>query len=142
MNFENTFHALRVFANISLYAFIGSVLWMLWQDVKSNHRLIALATHPAGEVVELSTKRSHPLMPVTSLGRANTNVIAMPDSAVSLEHALITRREGAWWLEDLRSRNGTHLNGHVIDTAAVITSGDVIAIGHSQFQIHIRPVPF
>ena len=78
-------------------------------------------------------------MPITSLGRANTNVIPMADSAVSLEHALITRRNGFWWLEDLHSRNGTHLNGQPIETPVVITGGDIIAVGHSQFNVQIRP---
>ena len=79
-------------------------------------------------------------MPVTSLGRAN--VISVTDPAISLEHALITRREGAWWLEDLHSRNGTHLNGHPIEIPAVITSGDIITLGHYRFKVSIRPATF
>lgn len=137
-----SYQSLRVLATVALYGFIGLVIWMIWQDIKSNRKLISLTTEPAGELVELSTAQSHPLMPITSLGRANTNVIPMTDSAVSLEHALIARREGTWWLQDLQSRNGTHLNGEPIETPAVITSGDVITIGHSRYKVHIRPASF
>ena len=139
MSLAGLYQAVRIPIFLALYGFLGLVLWMLWQDIKSTRRLIALTTEPAGELVELSSEQSHTLMPVTSLGRASSNVIALPDPAVSLEHALITRRDGVWWLEDLHSRNGTHLNGHQLETAAVITSGDIVSIGHSRFKIHIRP---
>ncbi len=139
MSLVSPYQVLRVLIFLALYAFIGLVLWMLWQDIKSTRRLIALTTVPAGELVELSSEQSHPLMPVTSLGRATSNVIALPDPTVSLEHALITRREGVWWLEDLHSRNGIHLNSQRLETPAVITSGDIISIGHSRFKIHIHP---
>jgi pSer/pThr/pTyr-binding forkhead associated (FHA) protein len=139
MSLAGLYQAVRIPIFLALYGFLGLVLWMLWQDIKSTRRLIALTTEPAGELVELSSEQSHTLMPVTSLGRASSNVIALPDPAVSLEHALITRRDGVWWLEDLHSRNGTHLNSHQLETAAVITSGDIVSIGHSRFKIHIHP---
>ena len=142
MIMENLYQILRTFITVALYTFIGLIFWTLWQDIKSTRRLISLSTEPAGTLLELSTEQSHPLMPVTSIGRANTNVLAMADSAVSLEHALIARREGAWWLQDLQSRNGTHLNGEPIETPAVITSGDIITIGHSKYKVHIRPTSF
>ena len=142
MDLEISYQALRILAIVALYGFIGMVLRIIWQDIKSTRRLISLTTEPAGELVELSTEQSHPLMPITYLGRANTNVIPMAYSAVSLEHALIARREGTWWLQDLRSRNGTHLNGEPIETPAVITNGDIITIDHSQYKAHIRPASF
>jgi pSer/pThr/pTyr-binding forkhead associated (FHA) protein len=139
MSLTSLYQVLRVLISLALYAFIGLALWMLWQDIKSTRRLIALTTVPAGELVELSGEESHALMPVTSLGRASSNVIALPDPAISLEHALITRREGVWWLEDLHSRNGTHLNSQRLEMPTVITSGDIVSIGHSRFKILIRP---
>jgi len=131
--------ALHTFITIALYAFIAIVIWTLWKDIKSRRRIISLNTAQAGELVKLTNEEAFPLMPVTSLGRATTNVIAITDPAISLEHAMITRREGIWWLEDLQSRNGTLLNSQMIDAPAVITSGDIITLGHSQYKVLIRP---
>ena len=58
-----------------------------------------------------------PLLPVTRIGRAEHNTIVLEDAFVSAEHALLTRREGQWWLEDLNSRNGTLLNDLAITEA-------------------------
>ena len=140
MDPEPLYQTLRVFATAALYTFIGVVLWLLWKDINATQRLISTNIEPAGQLLELSSEQSHPLMPVTSLGRATTNVVTISDPAISLEHALITRRDGIWWLEDLHSRNGTHLNSQPIELPAVITSGDIITIGHSHFKVQIRPI--
>jgi hypothetical protein len=43
----------------------------------------------------------------TRLGRDPDNHVVLDDERVSLHHALITVREGVYWLEDLGSTNGT-----------------------------------
>jgi sigma-54 dependent transcriptional regulator, acetoin dehydrogenase operon transcriptional activator AcoR len=56
-----------------------------------------------------------------TIGRNATNLICVPEQAVSREHARIfsrvapaTHREG-WFLQDLGSRNGTMVNGAYVD---------------------------
>ena len=134
---DSTYHVARFCATVALYAVLAGALWILWTDIRSAQKIVLLTSQPAGELVELASNQIYPLMPICSVGRASTNVITIDDPAVSLEHALITRRDLAWWLEDLNSRNGTYLNEHRLETAAVITSGDIISVGHTQFQINI-----
>jgi pSer/pThr/pTyr-binding forkhead associated (FHA) protein len=76
-------------------------------------------------------------MPITSIGRAASNNIVLPDGFASAEHALITRRQGQWWLEDQGSRNGTLLNDVVLEGTAVISSGDLIAVGGTILKLEL-----
>ena len=134
---DTAYHVARLCATVSLYALLACALWTLWTDIRSAQRILSLASQPAGQLVELPSNKFFPLMPICSIGRAGTNAITIEDPAVSLQHALITRRDLTWWLEDLNSRNGTYLNEHRLDEAAVITSGDIISVGHTQLQINI-----
>jgi putative membrane protein len=78
-----------------------------------------------------------PLLPITTIGRASSNTIVLDNGYVSTEHVLITRRGDQWWLEDMGSRNGTLLNGVELGESAVISVGDVIGIGQTQFKVEL-----
>lgn len=45
----------------------------------------------------------------TRIGRDEKNDLVIPDDTISSEHAVIEYRDGRYWLEDLRSTNGTRL---------------------------------
>ncbi|MFI5310761.1 MAG: FHA domain-containing protein [Gemmatimonadales bacterium] len=49
--------------------------------------------------------------PLTNVGRGPHNDIAINDESVSDSHAKILKREGAWWLVDQNSTNGTYVGG-------------------------------
>jgi len=46
-----------------------------------------------------------------TIGRDYVNQILLVDQTVSRQHARLTLRDGKWYVEDLKSRNGTFLNG-------------------------------
>ncbi|MGB5872144.1 MAG: FHA domain-containing protein, partial [Bacteroidota bacterium] len=46
-----------------------------------------------------------------TLGRAPDSDLVFKDAIVSSHHASITWEDGKWWVQDLKSRNGTYLNG-------------------------------
>lgn len=50
---------------------------------------------------------------------------------VSGRHARFVCREGRWWVEDLRSRNGTFVNGARLatDAARALAVGDLVGLG-------------
>ncbi len=79
-----------------------------------------------------------PILPLTSLGRAPTNTIHLPDSFASNEHALIAYRSGNWWLEDRNSSNGTLLNGTRISEPVILSSGDLIGIGRITLRLQLE----
>lgn len=64
----------------------------------------------------------------TTIGRRKSNVIVIENLAVSGEHAVIISMDGNYFLEDLDSTNGTHVNGKRVKRH-VLQDGDVIEIG-------------
>jgi len=63
------------------------------------------------------------------IGRVAACDISIDHEAVSRRHCVIRRRGDQISVEDLRSRNGTLVNGAAIDQARRLTAGDVITIG-------------
>jgi len=134
---------LRLVLAALLYAFLGVVLWALWRDwqqaTTSRERV-----RPIGRLIVLETAEENlvvgtvfPLQPVTSIGRAPTNTLPIPDTYASGQHSLLTWREGQWWLEDRGSRNGTLLNEVRIDAPTVVSPGDVIGVGHTKLKLEV-----
>jgi pSer/pThr/pTyr-binding forkhead associated (FHA) protein len=135
---------LRFLLVVLLYGFLAAVLLMLWRDLRratgGGGR-----TRPLGQVVileaadeALAVGTAFPLQPVTSIGRSPVNTISIPDNFASGQHALLTWREGQWWLEDQRSRNGTLLNGERISDPTVVSAGDVVGVGHTQLKLELN----
>jgi len=137
---------LRIILAVLLYAFLGALFWMLWQDVRAAERASAVRSRRLGQLVvlespwpTLATGTAFPLLPVTSLGRAPTNTAPLPDDeTASLEHALLHLRDGQWWLEDLDSRNGTRLNDAPVTQPAPVVPGDVIGVGRVKLKIELE----
>lgn len=63
------------------------------------------------------------------IGRGGECDIIIPDSRVSREHILIFRGEdGNYYIEDLESKNGTHVNGLPLETVRQLREGDEIQV--------------
>lgn len=62
------------------------------------------------------------------IGRAPDCDVILPDRQVSRHHARISRSDGGYVVEDLGSKNGTHVNGSAIEGPAVLQDGDVIQV--------------
>ena len=145
MELDVVIFSLRLALAAILYVFLGLVFIVIWRDLQAVSRCAeeAAAEHlgclvvvAAGETPLLPGQRL-PLAPLTSLGRALTNTVVIPDAFASAEHALLTWRAGRWWLEDLGSKNGTLLNEVPIppDGPVVIGPGDVIGIGQVRLKL-------
>jgi hypothetical protein len=67
------------------------------------------------------------------IGRSPNNSIQMKDSAISRRHLKIRKREDQLFIKDLRTKNGSYVNGTQIksDTEIEISEGDPIVIGMS-----------
>lgn len=62
------------------------------------------------------------------IGRASSNEIPVADERASRRHAEIYSEDGAWFLRDLGSRNGTLLNGSKIDAPTLLSAGNQIVV--------------
>lgn len=89
------------------------------------------------QLVNLTTGETYTLDgPNLTLGRAPENSIVLPDDGyASGEHAKIYWNEGTWWLEDLMSSNGTHVNDQIINGPWRLSPNDLIRLGRTTFRI-------
>ncbi len=93
-------------------------------------RLVIVAPGQTG----LQAGEALALQPLTRLGRSGSNTIVLDDSFVSSEHAVISYRDGGWWLADHQSTNGTIVNDLPVDGPVKLEPGDVISLGQIRLK--------
>jgi signal transduction histidine kinase len=86
-----------------------------------------------GSIVPLVPER-----PVT-IGRAPANDLCLADPAVSSYHARIELRDGQIVLTDLKSKNGSFVNGTQLQGAMSLKSTDRVEMGSTTWNV--RPLP-
>jgi uncharacterized membrane protein len=64
-----------------------------------------------------------------TIGRDNSNMIAINDVEVSRRHAKVELRGSAYAIQDLGSTNGTFVNGQRLSGVQVLNPGDTISFG-------------
>lgn len=83
----------------------------------------------------------------TLVGRDVTCALRFNDPAVSRRHLRFVRRQNEVFVEDLKSSNGTLLNGRVVVTPLRIEDGDEVRVGARLLKVRISeegentPVP-
>lgn len=65
---------------------------------------------------------------IVMIGRAPLNDIVIDNPVVSAQHAMLLKVGETYWLKDLNSTNGTHLNGQLF-TYGELKDGDTIRFG-------------
>lgn len=79
-----------------------------------------------------------PLTPTSlMIGRDQNCTLVLNDSYASSRHARVFPKNGAWWLEDLESTNGTTLAGRPVHGAVELPVGVPVKIG--QTTLELRP---
>ena len=132
---------LRIFAAVSLYAFLGFITLILWKDLidkKTGGSLQTSITIKDISKDEIRDFRDNEIF----IGRdALVQIRLQHDEAVSNIHARIFRKEENWWIEDLQSTNGTFLNEDPVITPTIIVSGDQITCGETTIEISVNNNP-
>jgi FHA domain/DUF1707 SHOCT-like domain len=82
-----------------------------------------------------------PLRGSVVIGRSRACGCVLGDPSVSRKHALIRHGEGAWWLSDLGSMNGTYVNGPRIVDDVEIRPGDEVWFGAAAYRLAPAPAP-
>ncbi|MEO7118801.1 MAG: FHA domain-containing protein [Candidatus Limnocylindrales bacterium] len=122
-----------------IYLFFAVLLRALWRDLRTS---VASASTALGRLVVIASPEgqprvgaSIPLDAITSIGRDVNNSITVEDSFVSAEHAVLTFRGRAWYLEDRESTNGTYVNGHRVQGTIAIGYGDEVQVGQVRLRL-------
>ena len=95
-------------------------------------KLVIIYGDQAGREYHLAPKR-------VLIGRTDQCDITINDSSVSRKHASIESKDGRFLLQDLKSTNGTQVNGKSIDVQ-VLNHGDKIRIGRTVLQFLGREI--
>jgi pSer/pThr/pTyr-binding forkhead associated (FHA) protein len=66
---------------------------------------------------------------VCSIGRGEENDVRIRDDTVSLTHATLLRKRGAWFVVDLRSMNGTYVEGSRVSGERELCPGARLRLG-------------
>ena len=78
---------------------------------------------------------SHQLRETMQIGRAEACHLRLDDRYASQFHARLFQRNGAWYVEDLGSTNGTYLNRQRVRGSAEVHAGDQIRIGRTTLEL-------
>ena len=68
------------------------------------------------------------------IGRQENNALIIKDSFVSAQHAIIESDYTAWWLRDLKSKNGIRHNGQPVKDRVRLEPNDLIEIAGIEFS--------
>ncbi len=143
-----------------LYLFFARVLWAVWTEVRAVRPQADAAGVPGGPASsgrdQRRSRRGVPGLPhrltVTeppalkgsrfeltgqevTIGRAAGCQVSLPDDTfASTVHARVFGRDGAIYVEDLGSTNGTYLNGMRLGAPAVLRPGDQLQVGNTVME--------
>jgi pSer/pThr/pTyr-binding forkhead associated (FHA) protein len=131
--------ALRIGFVLLIYAFFLVVARALWRDLRAG---VAGSGRALARLLVVGSPEGRPqagtslaLDAVNTMGRDVNNSIVLDDSFVSAEHAILTFRGRAWYVEDRGSTNGTWLNGQRIEGLAPLGYGDEVQIGQVRMRL-------
>lgn len=154
---ESLLQILTFLLLLLVWLFLLRVIWAVWSDVRQPAAPAAPArgpqpaaapaaristAQPTGaarlKVVEPAERRGEvfDIADDTKIGRADTCHISLADdSYVSQLHARLYRRDGALFIEDLGSTNGTYLNRKKLSGPVSLRRGDRIQIGRTVLEV-------
>jgi pilus assembly protein CpaF len=75
-----------------------------------------------------------------NVGRVQGNDLMLPKGNVSKHHARLLYRDGRFIVTDLKSTNGTYVNGRKITQATIVREGDKIYIGDFVLRVDLGGV--
>ena len=88
------------------------------------------------------TRERYPLAKErVTIGRSRESDIFLPDQWLSRHHAALEQRADGYWVGDLRSKNGTLLNGEPVREWRRLRPGDVITLGEHTLTYNAEAQP-
>jgi hypothetical protein len=116
----------------------GSLVWFsaTYEPCKTEEN----QPHPHGELVPVDGEPGEPIelsrAPLV-IGRKPVCDIQVQSPKASAVHCVLSF-DGHWTIRDLKSTNGTFVNGQKVSTA-VLAPGDKISIGRARYTINYTP---
>src|SRR4029453_1205180 len=94
------------------------------------------------KLIKVTNQREIPIKPDMVLGRQAECDLQLTEGHASRRHAKFSFVDGAVWLEDLNSANGTFVNGTKLTGKVKLTSGDRLRFDPEDFDFKVPgPAP-
>lgn len=146
MQLDTFFLILRILFVVLLYLFLMQVVISITRDLRktaaSSENIGGKGPPVLGHLIVVDSGPSSilpgtrfDLEPKTVIGRGPTNTIQITDSFISSEHTRLWFRNGAWFVQDAGSVNGTFVNNQPAHEATSAKAGDIIRVGYIQFKL-------
>jgi predicted component of type VI protein secretion system len=103
------------------------------QTVQAPHLLSLIIASPDGEKQSQSFDKRE-----ITIGRSSDSDLVLRRTDISRRHARLLLRDGCLILLDLKSENGTHVNGKRLGSPQVVNFGDTISVG--DYKIFIESI--
>ncbi len=134
---------LRVLFLAFLYAFLALAMWMLWRSVVSkqvHQGNLAIPSLLLSSGIGAEPKIQSFAGVEVLIGRSLDCDFILEDSTVSSRHARLFYNLNQWWFEDLKSTNGSYLDGIRVEEPIVVKDNDEFYCGDAIFKIFIKPI--
>jgi hypothetical protein len=133
-----------------LYLFLARVVWIVARELRGTPApapAVAPAPAPAKSrktkgwrlvLVEPKAEAgaTYPVDGEVTLGRGGGCTVPLAfDTFVSQVHARAFDRDGALWVEDLGSRNGTYVNGRLLHEPTQVAKGARVQVGETVLEV-------
>jgi pSer/pThr/pTyr-binding forkhead associated (FHA) protein len=138
---------------VLLYFFIFRAVRSVAMDVAGRRRERAASPRPVAAPPATPSKGGKPPSQVvvhepeapkprtvrlsgsTQIGRGDGCAIRLSDTYVSQVHARLYAENGAWFVEDMGSTNGTFLNDRRVAQPVEVHAGDVVKLGKTVLEL-------
>jgi len=132
---------IRVLLVVSLYLFIGWVVYTLWVEIyrrpiKQDESSVSLLTLTYLESGSPHTFRINQKSAI--IGRDVGSEVLLQDTSVAGRHAMLTYHQGQWWLENIHTNLSTLLNNEVVNDPVVLINRDTITVGPYQLEVTLE----
>lgn len=131
---------LRILLIACLYGLLGWAFYTLWRDLRRQVSVTAIPAVPlltlSGEGENLEVQNFH--QEEIRVGRDPAADLCLDHPTISARHARLRYHHSQWWVEDLRSKNGTFLNGEPVLEPMVLTKGDRLGFGQINLIVEIE----
>lgn len=129
---------LRIAMALALYGFVGWALFTIWRDMRRQTDLLATTRTPPIRLryqIDGQAFVQRFNNPEVTIGRDPASDCHLDNQTISAHHSRLSYHHGQWWIEDLRSTNGTFLNQENVDEPLVVTAGDTLRCGQILLEI-------
>lgn len=132
----------KVLIIVVIYFIIFWSLKIMYKDIKGDNKKKKPKRRLGLEVMQLGEDNSMlkvgsviPIDLKLTIGRREDNQLVLKDQYVSGHHASIFLKNNEYMIKDLKSTNGTQVNGKKLEKTIYLNNEDEITIGEYVFRV-------